>query len=582
DEYLDDDEVTTYDNIAIKVATDSKINPTTKQVAWIETINDLLGTTEAVEVYYGDDIYLGKVNVTIKNKYTEDYLDFTGLSTILAKVKTESFVTYNDETYKVLKSIETNEENLKFTIENGEFTVTDINGKNINSTYTPTYFKFTFFDGEHEDKVLTYTYLCSSKGEVTIKPYTPEFKEAKNPVTAQEYDLINAVINLATMDKTNVESVVVTAASNETMFVDDFATKIKGHGYTSSTPSGICNATFKRFEGDTKIITITYTITYKDGVTYELTKDLVVENDQALTMVYPFADITENLSNSNLNFTSESEKIKFANTVDLEHAHYEPVLAGSTITSDADDNMFLTRALVADRNGSVITGAISKIEIVGYLNNSVGQTYHSHVKVVGNSVLFESEGITGGTFTYIIIKITTTSQNYNYYVAHVYSTDKQTDYAGVSSNNLYTLNKAYDGIMKDGTIFVDTTLDDIGSQIKPLNSSFVENVRFYLLNATELNGDVCTTLKDKFNTEISSLTLSEYLENNKFYTLIIGVVFVKDSVIFNAGRIVANILPTGFYDGTENSYLSDLEQTGTDKVTEVQDQPGRYTKTLAN
>ncbi|MCQ2565129.1 MAG: hypothetical protein MJ152_04680, partial [Clostridia bacterium] len=240
DENLADGEVETYEGLVIKTEEDSLIDKATKQVGWIEEIDDSYGKAEKLTIgYYDTDIEFGSVDVTIKNQYTEQgHLEITEISTILAKVATDSFVKYNNSSYGVLKSIETNEENLKFEINaSGEFVVTDVDGRNINTKYTPNYFLFTFYNGEASSNKLTYKFFNNSQNPIAILPYTPAFVEETPAVTLQYYGLIKDVLDLSTLDTNNVESILVTGASDTTAFVENFDSKIKNHGYTASTPS---------------------------------------------------------------------------------------------------------------------------------------------------------------------------------------------------------------------------------------------------------------------------------------------------------------------------------------------------------
>ncbi len=592
-------------------------------IGWIENIGESL--TENIRISYSyqvnnadRSIDLLETQVTLKNAYeisrgTEDtgipnYVD--NIYNIMSNIRYNSFINIADNTQFKLISLQTDIEGVEFNTNENTFKLIT----NLEQIYDNVVLIFTFED-EGSGKKLIYSTASDTQFSVRLLPLAPDEEnnvEAYSGNSSNAFDLLNKLYNVKDLlndleDNTIITSILVTGVSDDSIFAD---TAFLGSGYMNGENNG-AYAVINEIDGNSATITITYTITYNDGKSYEFKRDLQIKNRQYLTITTPFKDDTltgtttsfvfvgddpaqdaENLLGTRQNENIYQITIQKIGLIDY---YFEPVNIGQTINFRYDEIQSVGRVSIfnsADR--SVATDADFTIELVARQNNANTSNYYNNNQIVINnddkSVIFNQHSSFGSnTYGYFIFKLTSNSGAVAYYFVYLYN-QTNTAYNNVDYTNVYTLNSGENFDTNDENQFLNAnTLLGVTIDQDFFNDHFdasinYSSVDFYLLDAEMLDGDyfgMISVLSETADNETDKANFGygRYSKiDDKFIPAISNYTHLKIGMIFNSGTVK-------FYIGTIEAYVLPAykESVNTDsgiseKINGIE--TGEYTKTL--
>ncbi len=579
-----------YNNIAITSNVENSLFNFTNgnleySVGWLTSIDKEYVETLTIK---NNNYILKTIDVTLTNQYgkietTYDSSIYNDNSfNLMSHTEIQSFIKNNDSTYNSLKDIEityfdtnssqdiTLNSSESINLNDGFFTIL----KNVPEKTIVKSMIFTFYDGVDETKLLTYT-LDKVEYRVNILPYVPSAKAEVNALSGSDFDLINDIFaNLAS--NANISSVIIKDYSEQ--FTN---TEIKGSGYSSNNNELIVR--LNEIVGNEKKVNITFTITYKDGISSEFIYELTIINRQTLTLDYPFNDLkidadktsytfvfTNDFDGNNLGryvvggSTSSDPNPRYV----LEGVHnYEPVLIGNTINFNYDEYSALSRVgienLVNSENDFTISliGYQSKNDVINYVksNSYIIDNANKTVKFNSNPIF------TSNSYAYFIFKITTASGNYGYYFVHLYN---QGNGQFVNVDRTNTVEAYIEDQVANNTSLLDIINRVYGSDAKAyianefkLLDANLDNIDYYLLDIADLKNT--ENLLDYLKNTIDDGTFDESTK----YTIGDKVNDATLTTLYNYTTIRLGLV----YRGIQTEYIGNMVLVLRPKYTEKSD-----------
>lgn len=448
---------------------------------------------------------------------------------------------------------------------------------------------------ENEIKVdATYKFTLSGKDYVYIKqitliPYVPDTKDTK-VYSESEFDIINDIFKNATNDSNikniYVDRIEIGEKANTTLIITLNGGSVAGVGYRSDLSVTKFTVKVGAIEGSQLTITIFYHIDYIDGETeYNYEHTLTIENYLTIASQYPFDD--ENATTGDeLNLKAIDGKTKdmeyyaqkvFGNeagnklTVKNNNVFgfakglkFEPVTMGQMINLNADVALNIRRMLVTNnRLKTDVDGAIAGVELVAYQSIQSAKNYvDSGSLVIGrNSITFNNSSTFTGTSVYLLFKVTTDSNNFDYYLVRL---QKQ-------SGNFANLELSDESYVKVGEVVGENvtivpTLDEIKEKSK-VTISDKTNIRYYLMGIKNSeNNAVGAFENDKIalGDQYKALTAEIMNAPDGFIQIIVAVVYQDSNQIIYLGSWAINIATeTGLNIYSEGNKAGLLHKTDT-------------------
>ena len=525
----------------------------TISTGWIEQIGSSVSETLSFNYSSANRAYnLGSIEVTAQNKYyykllsneftAETIIDFTTVS----DTNSNNIPSYELLSVEYVPATDT-QIGINYNIGTKIFSFTTTTGSI--EPISNVILRFTFSAGENKSLV----YYTTIDDEITISPYVPNEVEDKLVAYSNNaYDLLNYIYNLNGINSV-ITKFIVTNVSDSTAFT---STEFLGSGYNNNKNNGV-EVQFAEIEGESKIVTITYQITYSvngQTYTYTFTRDLQIINRQSIQVNYPFAGIVdENQSGTTMYFTetTDAENIpnsQYVSTVgnyfmySVKGFNFEPVMINQTIDLDYDDVMNVSRLIIKDRTQQdSVTDDEFEIEIAGWQNRTNITNY-----VIGNNILIDelnktitfkptSNAVFGaGSYGYVVFKITSSSGNIKYFFVQLYN--QTNEYPTANSKTVVTHEADSDvkfidetGNVLGANLIADTT--DVA--LLKFTANDFTRVEFYVLSAEMLDGSV---FFDDNIAQFSKLTnISTLKELSNYANIKIGV------VLRNTARSILNL-----------------------------------------
>lgn len=576
-------------------------------IGWIENIGESL--TENIRISYSyqvnnadRSIDLLETQVTLKNAYeisreTDGFPDYADqVYNIMSNINYNSFIEIKDNAQFTLSSIQSNVSNVIFSIESGNIFKLITNLSDIQNNVVLT-FRFEDADGNS----LIYTTSMDSTFAIRLIPLVPDELDTKaysGLDSSDAFDLLNDLYAVNVLledleDKDIIDSIVVTGVSDSSMFAD---TVFIGSGYRESHNYGAF-AVIQEIDGNKITITISYKITYSDGVEYEFTRELVINNRQYITITAPFEDdsLTDTTTSyvfvgedtakdaENLMAVYQSENVYQVTIKNIDNIDYyfEPVNIGQTINFKYDDIQSVRRVNVFNsQDSSVAPDADFTIELIARQNNANTSNYYNNNQIMINNenktVKFNQHSSFGSnTYGYFIFKLTSESGAVAYYFVYLYN-QMNTSYNNVDYTNVYTINSSESFDTQIERPFLDTALGTLlGVTINSefFNTNFgasinYSNVDFYLLDAEMLDGNYYDIVGSEYK-RYSKI-------DDKNIPIIPNYTYLKIGMLFNSGTVK-------FYIGTLDVYVLPMYvETNDGNITQMISgvESGEYIKNL--
>lgn len=390
----------------------------------------------------------------------------------------------------------------------------------IGQPYNNAQLVFTFVnnngteDDATDDKTLIYT--TDENVSITIKPYILAL-DIKNAYSETNFDLLSHVFNttnLATdenISKFWVDGIYATNEGEEPLNI------VTGElsGYEKDSDNNGSIITFDKFYGDNLTVYVKYTITYNGGISYTFRQPITIQNKHTIAVSYPQKadefDGALKVDANSFSFT-DGEKDLFKNWNNGKtEVNFEPINIYANKTNEIDftkldRNLLFNRVglgLAIGYTGGGTTPTIASIEKVGY-SNFVGfaNYYNNQITIDGTKVTFGTIN-DNGQRGYVVLKITTTSGNYAYYVVHVYHTADANSPLSKMIIHGDDIEGATIGDLMDK---IDTTAFESAFGIK--YSDVSGKLDAYILSATSINDG------ESFVYALNSRVYSAYAKDN--------------------------------------------------------------------
>ena len=572
----------------------TKANPTdaTYNIGWITNLGESI-VENITFTYTEDDMTINLISrdVTISNKY-ELIFDTTatdengnqyyqdGVFTIMAQKVYNNFAHLNSAGSSLIIN------SFSMIWENGDSQIYFENSgvdqfslkRFINQDYNEAEILFTFNVVGKGD--LKYNTATNEDYTFRLMPYLPNETLMVLAYSERSFDLMLGVFDIFSLNNGYITSMLVSGVSDETFF----DTVPEGSGYVSGNSDHRAMTTIQSLSGRNSVdVTVTYTISYSDGSTYDYEKVITIYNNQEILISYPFVDSVQqtgattnnfvlldtdssavdtrelDASNLNANFentTSSGEQV-YSIAINSE-AYYEPVRMGQTIDFDYDSIYGLTRAELTRRTyGS--DELDYTISLVGYQDRPNVRSYLSNI-VIDNSektITFATDNSYGFTYGYYIFKLLSNGSGcVSYYFVYLYN-QNNSPYSNVDANSQYKYDYVFtadDNIeILDGNELLGEALNsDIFSTYFNISSSInvATDIDFYLIGLDEMNEGEA---KAQNSTDSTVVDLQDLLYHNienyilqpctNYTTLKIGLVYYVGTAQIFIGSIYVYIAP---------------------------------------
>lgn len=584
DEYYDADATIDYSNVrVVSNSSDSMVSISEDNlvVSWLELIGS--NVTETLTFNYnnnGSYIDLGSYEFTISNEYDDDvvndanvdyYDSNTSTYELMANKDLENFLTIDGFNLTSIQLESETADIFSFEILSGNRFRID---ENISNVYHNPLLRFTFMNTERQ--VLIY-YTNNATYNIDVVPYLPD--EAGDTIiyySNNTYDLLKMFVDISSWDTANIQSLRITAVSDDNLFAN---TDFIGSGYTNdNNDNDYAYVTFSEIERTTTNVTITFTITYIDGIEYQFSREITINNRQSISINYPYQDFGSESTNFIFLDSEDGEVLGTplsggsAYTVNVEN--YEPVTMNQVLSFYHDDSLSITRAIVTNyHSDSAPTTDVGDftISLAAYQSKENTINYYNNgfieIDNESKSITFNYDANYGrSNYGYFIFKLTSTSGYVAYYNVYLFN-QIGSDYSNIDYTNDYVAQDVK--IEAEGMRYVED-VDGIDSVLGvEINNDFLstnfgltasglslDNIRFYLLeseyiyyrNSTATQEDNSTGSYSK-QQEISEATLPN----------IYNYLYVKIGMVYRDNR-------TQFYFGSLSYYLTPYytEQLRTD------------------
>lgn len=609
-DYLDD--VSDYTNLTLNLMQGTSItigDNSTFTVGWIENIGEEFNEDIRVSFNYAvgntnRSVDLVETQITLKNKYVisretqgdqyPEYIDQT--YNLMSNINYNTFVGILDNPQFTLSSIQSNISNLDFNVATGGiFRLTT----NLSSSQDNVVLTFTFVDDEGRRLIYTSS-LNADDYSIDLVPLSPDEIDSiaySGTTSSNAFDLLNDLYDLDGLlaklgaDRGIISSVLVSGVSDPTVFAD---TTFIGSGYLGNQNYG-AYAVINEIDGNSRTVSITYVITYNDGVEYEFTRELLIRNRQYITITTPFVDSTltgtttsyvfvgddgstdaENLLGVYQDENTYSITIQNINNIDY---YFEPVNIGQTINFRYDEIQSVGRVNIFNsQDASIDPNADFSIELIARQNNANTLNYFNNNQIIidneNKTVRFNQHSSFGSnTYGYFIFKLTSESGAVAYYFVYLYN-QTNTSYNNVDYTNTHIVNSNIDTqtpnnfLNAENATFLGLSINQEFFNTNYNASINYSNVDFYLLDAEMLDGNFYDLSGGEYN-RYSKLDDQEIPEILNYTYLKIGLLFNSGTVKFYIGALEVYVLP--LYEETVTGDVSQMI-SGIDS--------GEYTKTL--
>lgn len=598
--------ISTIDYTNVRVLSNSSnslvsINDRNLVVSWIELIGSNI--TEVLTFnYYNNGTYidLGSYEFTISNQYNNKVVNDTNVSyynsdtstyELMVKKEMDNFLSIDGfNLYSITLESETADA-FSFSVskENNCFTISE----NISNIYHNPLLKFTFTN--EAGQTLIY-YTNNATFNIDIMPYLPNDSDAEIVYYSNNtYDLLKMFVNEWDID--NIASLLITGVSEESAFAN---TNFLGSGYTNDNiENDFAFVTFAEIERDSKNVTITFTITYTDGIKYQFSREITIKNRQSISINYPYQNFGSETTNFIFLDSEDSEVldgvlVSGSNAYTVNVTNYEPVAMNQVLTFHYDESLSVTRAIVTNyHSDSAPTTDVGDFEIslAAYQSKeNVSNYYHSGFIEIDNqnkTITFNYDANYGrSNYGYFIFKLTSTSGYVAYYNVYLFN-QIGSDYANIDYTNDYVADdvkvdtEGMNYIVKNnevqsvlGVAITEEFLSNyFGLTVSGLS---LGNIRFYLLESEYIY--YRNSLETQSDNSTGSVAKQQEIDANDTLPNIYNYVYVKIGMLYHDNR-------TQFYFGSLSYYLTPYyteelrESTGlTQRV--AGHNTGEYTKEL--
>lgn len=492
---------------------------------WLTDLDEQVD--QIVKIVYGTTSFDLPVKITNKYAKLAKYSDAPFL--INARVETSAPISFDGESW-VLNSVTA--DGYEFIVDDGQFKLNQDISEKVNAVLT---FEFVHDGGVDSGKKLTYTNANNLNGNaqnltIVLTPYLPEPKSEVKAYSATSFDIIGDIFDIGTAS--GITSITIEKSANAEFY--NYITETNEIVYNFTNPANT-TINFKEINGDTKDITITYHIEYENSdVSYNHEYVLTIFNRQIIEPKYPYAGYGEGTEVKGFNvINNDADTYNFLQK-HLTMTAYEIVNVGQTITFG--DN---SRVKISNRADSEkLTNQIKSVELAAYMGNISNLAQIS--KTEQNT--FEVE-FTAATSAYMLFKITTNSNNFDFYFVRLYNQNLNNNYKDINSTNSWEFSLQADGEKFYSTNkilnqdFTKTLLQDKFNlqNVTPT----AKNFSLYLLEASLLGGtaNAYDTLKLTQFSLLNNETLSALTQ---FATLKIALIYIgtNDNAEIYLGNII--------------------------------------------
>ncbi len=508
------------------------------QTLWLINLDDQV--QQPVSICYKTTSF--DIDVLITNKYAKLIEYKAEPYKVSARVKLDAPISFNVEGQNWhLESVIAN--GYTFSVLNNQFMLDQDIGGEIENVALTFNFAFDGEDAQLASKKLSYTNANNNNGNVrnisiVLTPNLPPIKENVNAISNNEFDIITDVFNLESAQE-GIASITIEKEKNAELY--NLISQTEEISYTFAENLNNTKVNFKDINGNDIKINVVYHVVYGTGeVSYDFNYQLTILNRQELKLVYPYKDYGGNIAASSFRvLNNDSDTINYLQHLsEIDSYEYEIVNVGQTI-SFGNSN----RAQVLDRadDSAELANQIKAVEWVAYTGNP-NQNLVSIATTEQNMFLVSfNERATA----YILLKITTKSGNFDFYLVHLYNQMLKNDYKDINSTNTWEFNVNTDnlkfystnkilGQTFDRALLLDKFKLQNGN---PTNNNF----RLYLLEANLLGNEDANAYYNLTNIEQFSLVNEKSLNLlTQFATLKIALIYIgtTDSAELYLGNII--------------------------------------------
>ncbi len=446
---------------------------------------------------------------------------------------------------------------------------------------------FEFVNENDSNKKLIYTTNSSSDvNDVLVKPYIPDLNNT-NPISGADYDLVNDVFDMvkATSEDANkkgvmfngdnVTSLVVTSVSNNNLVNSDIS--YIGAGYVWDATRNLweqnsCLVNIASITGNSAILTVDYTITYTNGISYQFSVNLIVKNGQVVEVVYPYSIANSTSQASvifNSNIVTEADlqdlgAVRDGSVYKINLDNFETVYltdANESVVIDLanDPLLSLSRVQIGGKTSDVLNGFT--VEKLAWYSGSRFENYNNNsIHIDNTKVIFDYPTGTiqswAETPAYVIFKITSAQGGaVGYYKVVLYLSPLTNDVARQTSITNYAEIQANSPAVGESSnvVTAGTSLNVLGTNVTEFNNAFNLNyanygsaLSFYLASAQYADG---SSGLDAITIDNATATIGCNLNNAKlntiynYLTLKIVVIYTDANRAINIGSLVVYVKP---------------------------------------
>lgn len=508
-------------------------------VGWIKTVGNNGNKQCLLKLKYEGYTIL-QTNEIVENSYNAEIVktELISLTEYEYKNIVKLYKQANDVSANLISIESANIANIVYG--NNKFTIPA-----ITQPYTAD-FVFTFKVDNDVNKELILTTA------LTVTPLKPEKTQDLTAKSESDFDLLD-IFNTTSVNA-NIYSIQVVDVLNENYesIADELFTRYSfPSGYIAGVGNANCDVTFGAISGPEKTVKVKFEIKYKladNSITeaFVFTENLLIKNKQTITLTYPYQDEILKFDSANFKFVDSQDGYNIVEESNnglftITNKAYEPVL----IYSDVSTTINLTNdAHGYSRIG--ITGEGDKtptITKVGYQNqlgfNNYFESEDLKITSTAEGIILTLPAADAKTNGYIVLKVATTTNNYDYYFIYVYSAGAYNAVKPIRSDknlnaNIYLPNSIDAQIANIMTNFETT-----------FNKDYNSNTTMFVVSATSLGSAEGYVLDgvDRFNSIASISTSLSIKDTNKYSTIVIALVYKFGLQVYCYGTITLYLVP---------------------------------------